>query len=536
MPTITIDGKEIEARDGQTVIEAAFENGIWIGHYCWHPGLSPEGNCRMCLVEVEKAPKLMPSCMTKVADGMVVQTEHTSAKVQVAQGDVMEFLLVDHPIDCPICDQVGECKLQDFYMQYDRRESLVPLETKLKKPKRVSFNEDIVYDGERCILCTRCVRFSREKFEEKAELGMINRGAISYIATGEGGEMTSNYAMNVIDICPVGALTSKHFRFRKRVFYMSSAKSVCSGCSRGCNIWSDYHHDEVFRFRPRENRQINEWWMCDHGRKSSSRINAEGRALAPLLRDGDGKPSVSSWEQSIARAADELKAIAKEHGNAAVAAVGSPHASTEENWLLKQLFAAAFPGAPVAFPAEDHYHEGKGDKWLFTADKSPNAAAGKALGFGASVEQVIAGIEQGKIKGLLVLGEDLLHASEKHPDLADRFSKATDKLSWLVSVSPFLHGTARRADAVLAAAYYLESTGTFINVDKRVQRFERSVRPAADARTAVEIFGLLAKRLGTSLPVEGGAAGVFNELAKQEKTFSGLNWESIGDQGAPLPS
>lgn len=534
MTKITIDGKEFQAADGKTVIQVGFDNGIFIPHYCWHPGLSPEGNCRMCLVEIEKAPKLMPSCMMAVADGMVVKTEKTSEKVKAAQKDVMEFLLVDHPIDCPICDQAGECKLQDFYMGYDAQPSRVPLDAKLHKPKRTSFSDQIVYDAERCILCTRCVRFCNE-VTKTGELGMFNRGAVSSIGLQEGRQLSSEYQGNLADICPVGALTHQDFRFKKRVWFLSSSKSVCAGCSKGCNIEIDYDEEQVFRYRPRFNADVNQYWMCDEGRLSYKSVHAEGRALVPCLRRGAEKPERSDWKTALERTASVLALLSKQGGSASVAAVGSPLASTEENYLLKRLWNAAFPGAPVAFPPETLYHEGKGDKLLKTPDKSPNASAGKALGILAtSLDSIISGIEQGRVKGLYLLAGDLLERRGAHAALADRLEKAIPKLSWLAVQSPFLHATARLAHAVLPSAHFAECEGTFINTDHRVQRFSRSIPPPVEARPGIDILRDLALHLGQDLPA-GGAAHVFDHLAASEKAFQGLSWKNLGDQGASLP-
>ncbi len=533
MPKITIDGKEIEAREGQSVIEVAHQNGISIGHYCWHPGLSPEGNCRMCLVEVEKAPKLMPSCMTQVAEGMVVRTEHASQKVRDAQKDVMEFLLVDHPIDCPICDQAGECKLQDYYMKYDKQPSHVPLETKIKKEKRVHFSDQVTYDTERCILCTRCVRFCREVGGQE-ELGMFNRGAVSFIGL-QSGELQSPYQGNIVDICPVGALTNTDFRFRKRVWFMSSSKSLCAGCSRGCNILTDYDKEEVFRYRPRENPDVNKWWMCDEGRLSYKHIHAEGRALVPLLRQGGEAAEKTGWDKAFSRTAEIFQLLHKRHGTEAIAAIGSPLASLEENYLLKKLFNDCFPGSPVSFPSEKLYHQGQGDKFLITADKSPNALAGSLLGL-SSLDTVFDGIESGKIKALYVLGDDFLKDRPGAPKVAERAEKLFPKLSWLICQTPYLHKTTRLAHAVFAGSVHAETTGTFVNVDRRAQRFFQAIRPPAQAREGIKILRDFGTLLGAELPNAENPAVLFDSMAAQEKSLGGLSWNALGDRGMPLPS
>lgn len=527
MPKLTIDGREIEVAPGTSVIRACHDNGIDIPHYCYHPGLSPEGNCRLCLVEIEKMPKLAPSCTTVAGEGMVVRTN--TDKVKKARADVMEFLLVDHPIDCPICDQVGECKLQDYYMEHDRRPSHVPLEQKVLKPKRVHFSDHVVYDAERCILCTRCVRFCRE-VSQTNELGMFNRGAVSLISLTEGRTLDNAYSMNVVDACPVGALTSADFRFKKRVYFMKTTPSVCNGCSRGCNIHIDWENERLFRYRPRANAAVNKFWMCDEGRLSVTNQQAEGRLLRPKAKSGDElKPF--PWSRIVDRIADALKNA----GNGGTAILLSAQATTEENFLWKELVAGRYPDTRVAFTPAGFYDRGKADNLLITADKSPNLAAGDALGLrsGASVESVIADLEAGKIKTLIILDDD--YASERNPNnkLATRFRDAARKAAEVIAVSPFENETTRLATVVVSKAGFAETSGTFINVDRRVQRVIRSVPPPAEALEGIEIVARLAVAMGAEVPALN-AQTAFDLLSRKVKAFAGMTWEGLGDQGANL--
>ncbi|MGH7832986.1 MAG: 2Fe-2S iron-sulfur cluster-binding protein, partial [Candidatus Binatia bacterium] len=256
---ITIDGREITTAKGKTVILAAAEAGIAIPHYCYHPKLSIAGNCRMCLVEIEKMPKLQIACNTQVSEGMAVITQ--SSKVLQARQAVMEFLLINHPLDCPICDQAGECWLQDYYMKHDLSPSRM-LERKEHQPKREVFGPNVVFDGERCIKCTRCVRFLQE-ITRTEELTVLNRSDHATIALFPGEVLDNPLSANVNDICPVGALTDRDFRFKVRVWYLSSTPSICPGCSTGCNIKIETYQNRIARFKPRVNEEVNSHWLCD---------------------------------------------------------------------------------------------------------------------------------------------------------------------------------------------------------------------------------------------------------------------------------
>ncbi|NWF90892.1 MAG: (2Fe-2S)-binding protein, partial [Ignavibacteriaceae bacterium] len=262
MPKFILDGIEIKFTQGQTIIEAAKAHGIDIPHFCWHPSLSVSGNCRMCLVEVEKMPKLVIACSTLASEGMVVHSQ--SQKTIEARNAVMEFFLINHPLDCPICDEAGECKLQDYAYQHSKGESRF-IDEKNHKDKRVPLGPFVMFDAERCISCSRCIRFCDE-IAKDPELTFIKRGDRVTIVTYPGEELDNPYSLNTTDICPVGALTNRDFRFQARVWDMSATKSICFGCSRGCNseIW--VRNNEVLRITPRYNEEVNSYWMCDYGR------------------------------------------------------------------------------------------------------------------------------------------------------------------------------------------------------------------------------------------------------------------------------
>src|SRR5687768_1932392 len=328
MPTITIDGKSIECQSGRTIIEVALENGIDIPHFCYHPALSVSGNCRMCLVEIEKLPKLAIACSTLVADGQVIHSiNERSVK---ARETVMEFLLINHPLDCPICDEAGQCKLQDYAFQHGSGESRFD-EAKVRKDKRVPLGPEVLFDAERCISCSRCIRFSDE-IAEQPVLTFVNRGDHVTIETFPGQELDNPYAMNVIDVCPVGALTSRDFRFRARVWDMSFNDSICPECARGCNMQAGVRNNEILRLEPRTNMKVNEYWMCDPGRLGEYRYVNENRVERPLVKR-DGVQYETGWDEALGEGARMLRGIKPNE----IAFIGSPFMSCEENYTLAKF-------------------------------------------------------------------------------------------------------------------------------------------------------------------------------------------------------
>src|SRR2546423_2205930 len=284
MPKFILNDQEVEAQPGQTIIQAAEDHGVEHPKYCYASGLPIDGNCRMCLVEVEKMPKLPPACTTVVSEGMVVRS--ANERVKTAVRGVLEFLLINHPIDCPVCDQAGECKLQDYYMDYDEAPSRFPLAEKNRKGKALDVGSDVMLDQERCILCARCTRFFDE-VTKTSELAIYERGDHCEIELAPGKVLDNPYSGNVVDICPVGALTSRDFRFRARVWYLERADSVCGACANGCNIEIYHREGRIYRFQPRRNLAVNQYWMCDAGRLSYRDLQGEGRLTRPLVRRHD---------------------------------------------------------------------------------------------------------------------------------------------------------------------------------------------------------------------------------------------------------
>ncbi len=390
MPKIIIDGQSIVAKQGQTIIEAALDHGITIPHFCWHPALSVAGNCRMCLVQVGNQkkdsegalqfmadgqpdvawiPKMQIACATPVADGMVVDT--AGKRTVDAQEAIMEFLLVNHPLDCPICDEAGQCKLQEYAFRHSRGKSRFDDE-KVHKPKRVQLGPQIMFDGERCISCSRCIRFADEVAHQPV-LTFVQRGDKVTIETFPGTTFDSPYSMNVIDICPVGALTSIDFRFRARVWEMSFTDSVCPGCARGCNIKIGVMNNEVLRVEPRTNMHVNTYWMCDYGRLTTPAAINDNRTDGPMIRR-DGQLQSASWEEATAHAAAILKAARPQD----VVVLGSAHASNEDNYALAQLASKVIKTANVDFIK--HIDATFGDSQLRVPETAPNAIGAHAVG------------------------------------------------------------------------------------------------------------------------------------------------------------
>lgn len=550
MPKIVIDGKELEFRQGQTVIEIAADNGIDIPHFCWHPCLTISGNCRMCLVEIEKMPKLAISCSTVAADGMVVHTQ--SEKSIQARSAVMEFFLINHPLDCPICDEAGECKLQDYAYSHSVGESRFT-EPKNHKEKRVPLGPNVMFDGERCISCSRCIRFCEDIVGEK-QLTFVQRGDRVTIVTYPGKSLDNAYSLNVTDICPVGALTNRDFRFKSRVWEMSATKSVCTGCSRGCNIDIWVRNNEVLRLTPRFNAEVNNYWMCDNGRLNTFKyINSEDRIEGPYLRR-EGNLIKTGWDEAIAFAVSELKSFGKDE----IAFIGSAYATNEDNYIFAKFAKTVFGNKNVDFMR--HIEPGNCDKLLVNEDKTPNSLGAQLVGIqpvknGLNFDAIINGIKEGKIKALYILEDDIIGA---RPELESLLAK----LDLLIVHATNLNKTTALAELVLPASSYAEKHGSFVNSEGRVQRirtavttedFDRSLDGLAqsrldkfgtrfdswasnkkrDSRSSWRIIAAMANALGYKIKYTMSEE-VFEEIASNIPEFSGLNYDSLGTTGVKI--
>ena len=529
--TLTIDGQKIQAPKGTMLIEAARTVGIRIPHYCFHGGLPVVGSCRMCLVEIEKNPKLQPSCATPVAEGMVVRTQ--TPQTLSNRRSVLEFLLADHPLDCPVCDQAGECGLQNYYMEHGLYNTRFN-ENKTKRKKATPIGRYIILDQERCILCTRCVRFTRE-ISKTSELGVLNRGHHSAIDVMPGFELNNRYSGNLADVCPVGALTDRDFRFKCRVWFLGSAPSICPGCSRGCNIEIHfnerfnprYHDQRVHRLKPRFNEAVNGHWLCDEGRYAYPAIDAPSRLKAPQLKQGDAYRD-ASWSDAIREVAGSLKQVLATHGPQGVALLVSPQMSNEELFLARSIFGdqLGIKNIESRIPSRDEVYS---DDFLITADKNPNTRGAAVLcSPGPGVEALLQECAEGRIHFLYILQHDLTRGFD--PEYIDR---ALAKVECVVFQGAWVQPTADLADIRLPAAVYAEKEGTFTNLQGRVQRFQPAVLPLGESLPDLDIFCRLASELGFSVP-GANARGVFEEIGRTVAAFAGMTWQSVGSGGQLL--
>jgi len=503
MPTFKLDGQEIPFEPGETIIQAARRAGIEIPHYCWHPGLSVAANCRMCLVEIgpppgrkpmmldvlgwsadagdyvaEQKPKLQPACQAAAADGMEVKS-NTSEHVLRARSAVQELLLLNHPVDCPICDQAGECKLQDYWLEHQASKKRMHDEP-VHKPKAVPFGPTIVYDAERCVLCTRCVRFSEEVAKDPV-LSVRERGNLNEIVVAPGRELDHDYTLMTEFVCPVGALTARDFRFKARVWFLRSADTVCTGCATGCNALADFdpRHQKVYRYRPRENEKVNGYWMCDEGMLDYRRIH-EGRVLEARY-----KGKATELTTAVKRAAKVLAEASADR----LAVVLSAQHSNEDNYALLTL-ARDYLGAGELYLAAKP--DGEGDEILRHADKNPNRAGVVGLCTSSPphpVAELVDKVKDGSVTHILALG------IEAEAEVTASLVGHTHVVALATHESAALEG----ARVVLPASSWAESEGTFVNANELAQRSGRVVRPLGASEPAWRLVSLLARAMGHEL-------------------------------------
>ncbi|NOJ94992.1 ferredoxin [Corallococcus sp. CA049B] len=530
--TAVIDGREVVVKPGTNMIEAAKSVGSEIPYYCYHPRLSIAANCRICLIEASNAPKLVPACQTPMAEGQVIKT--TTPKVKEQQRAVMEFLLLNHPVDCSICDQAGECKLQDYYMKYDYKPSRLE-GTKALKHKRKVLGPRVVLDQERCIICTRCVRFMNE-IPKEPQLGVFGRGSHERIDVFPGNELDSNYSLNTVDVCPVGALLSRDFRFKARSWFLSATPSVCTGCSRGCTISADWMSQDTYRYRPRENEAINKSWMCDQGRLSYKDLNV-GRVLSARVGRGLQAPGtvqpVLTRKDAALGAAKALKPLA---GSKQLAVLASPLASNED--LLAGLtFAKTVLGVTSVFVGGRP--QGKADHYLMTADKNPNrqglALIAKGLGLSLKgFEELTPAIKAGQVKALYALGTEV-------PTDAAAFAEVVASLEVFVAQAQNESPVTAQATVLLPASAHIEDEGTFTQQDGITQRFRKAYPSKGDAVPHWKWATELTRELGGE-SAAASARDVWRALSGQVSEFAEFNWDKASPPDRekpginPLPS
>jgi NADH-quinone oxidoreductase subunit G len=532
MPTLTINQQIITVPDGTTIIQAAENLGIEIPRYCYHPGLSVAGSCRMCLVEIEKMPKLQPACNTRVSEGMVVTTN--SDKVKKAVSGVLEFLLVNHPLDCPVCDQAGECYLQEYYMKFGLYDSRMD-EDKIKRHKAETIGPHVILDTERCILCSRCVRFVRE-VSKSHEIGILNRGASSEIRLLPGKILDNPYSGNVVDICPVGALLDRDFRFQCRVWYLTKTPSLCPGCSRGCNVTIHVnpqrpHHAEgrrVVRLKPRFNAEVNRWWMCDEGRYGYKFIDDPSRLIQPEIRK-DGNLTEISWNEALGLLSQKLiYALKSERG--VVLVLISAQLTNEDLFVVRKFLGEDLGIPRIDFRVPDKNPKSE-DAFLIRADKNPNTEGARVIlgdEGGFDFPDFFESASEQTFSLLYLIGQDLV-TKLGEPEARGLLAHA----DFVVYQGSNANPTSRLADLLLPAATYAETKGTFTNFQGRVQRIHQAVDPLGGSLPNWQIVQNLALLMGKPYSYSGAEA-IFAELTAWVAEFEGLNYEKIGEGGTPL--
>lgn len=455
MVKLSVNGQEVEVEAGKNLIDAVGAVGIEIPHLCYHPALGADGNCRMCLVGIEDGrPPLVPACKTPAAEGMKVQLD--AEHIKKIQRDVMELELINHPTDCPICDQAGECALQDYYQKYDGQESRMTV-PQVKKSKKLDFGCGVIHDQERCILCARCVRFTRQ-ITKTGELGIVNRTDYARVTTFPGRPLDNRYALNVVDLCPVGAMTSSDFRFKQRVWFLSRSKGICHGCSKGCNIFIDhnkekYKDDIIYRFRPRLNDQVNGYFMCDEGRMTYKKENQDRLTVA----------KVNNADSIISSAVDALKNAISSSKNAVF--LVSPNCSLEQMFTIKKL--GEVQGVTVSGFSDGYIKQGDGDDFLIQDDKSANRAGLELLGIDTTKEAFESAMKDADL--LVNFNSDLGNSY----DAGSLDALLTNCKFALVSATQ--DALTDKAEIVVPVASYSEYSGSVINADNILQMFNKAV-------------------------------------------------------------
>jgi NADH-quinone oxidoreductase subunit G len=484
----TINGVEVQVKPGTTIIQAMTENAQRIAHYCWHPGLSIAGVCRLCMVEVEGNPRVQIACNTTVTEGMKIN--NTSEKVKDAVKWGLDFHLINHPLDCPICDQAGECGLQDQYMEYGKYDPEMA-EKKQKKHKVVDLGPTVVLDSERCILCSRCVRFTDE-VSKTNELGIFNRGDHAEIGTHDGKRLDNKYSLNTVDICPVGALTSKDFRFKQRVWYLKESDTVCNGCSTGCNVKVYFNKEGMFRVKPKHNPEVNGYWMCDEGRNVYKFANKENRLLKGL------KYTKGSWlpETSAGAAAKETAEALKSVNADELALVLTGQNTLEEYEALVGAFVNKF-GTKNIFHWWSHEQQAEEfDGLLIRGDKNPNTAGLKQVlakyGISTKWSELESAVKSKKIKHLMVIGPEVLSNYSDLSQKVELFSQAENLYyAGSAKVEALIKSTTSNHLTMIPLKSFVEKDGTFVNYAGKSQAFKKATVIVSEALTGVELAHLL---------------------------------------------
>jgi NADH-quinone oxidoreductase subunit G len=512
MPSITVDGKTIEATQGQMILQACLDSGMALPHYCYHPGLSIPANCRICLVEVEGLPRLVPSCQTPIRDGMVVHANSTKAIAN--QKQVMEYLLINHPLDCPVCDQAGECSLQDYSYEYGRSQSRFE-EDKAKKPKK-DVGDNIYLYADRCIMCTRCVRFTRE-VSGTSELFVEGRGHREMISIFPGQPINNKLSGNVVDLCPVGALLDKDFLFKQRVWLLKQAPSISPADSGGENIFVEYNEGVVYRIKPRYNAEVNQWWISDDTRYSHKPLRDEKR-LKVARKSEHGTPVSTTFGDALNTAVTDLRAIVSQNGVGSLFGLLSPMMSCEEAWLFGQAIRSIDPQAmlalgPVPTSGEDEtFKNPQTGKLTFTikAEKVPNAAGVRRMleklgGPQTSWDDLVSNgrSEIRSLKGGWIVGGYLSNWIPR--DMPEIFRQSGNR--YLVVQDILANSLTNTAAVVLPSAAWAEKDGTWENFAGKMQAFTAAVPPPEGTRRENDVYYSILGRSGIA-----NVAGIRAEL------------------------
>lgn len=486
---ITLNGKEIEVEAGKNLVDVAEENGVEIPHYCYHPGLSVAGQCRMCYVEQEGNPKLQVACNMKTSEGLKVITN--SPKVEDAVKWSLEFHLINHPIDCPICDQAGECGLQQYYMKHGQYKSEM-FEDKENKPKAIEIGDHVMLDKERCILCTRCVRYTRE-ISKTNELGIFNRGDRSVIGTVDDKPLTGNYQVNVVDICPVGALTSKDFRFEQRVWFLDEAESICDGCSKGCNV--NVHHKKgkhIYRLKPRYNEAVNSYWMCDKGRYTYKDANFD-RRLTHAKLGGVDLPyieAITSW-------ASDLKALVATERTDEIGVWLTPHQTSEELSAIFDTFGEKLRTTKFYSEGIEALVQGDQavDNFLLRSDPYPNSRGFLKIAKEKKIkvqglDDLVKALEKGTLSHLVIISPE----GERQLPFLGRMAQVIKPSHFVVLISPQKTAMDMFSSALaLPSLSHYEKTGTMINHADLPQKLSGGFRMFKEAHSVQEILSDLSE-------------------------------------------
>jgi len=511
MVKLTIDGREMEFAEGTSLFDACREaRGEALPHFCYHPDLPIAGVCRLCQVEIEGMPKLTIACNTTVREGMVVHTR--SEKVRKASRQILEMHLINHPVDCPICDQAGECGLQNQYMTYGLYESSVTREEKVNKAKAQVIGPHVILDKERCVLCSRCVRFC-DHVTGTSELGIFNRGDRAEIGIAPGRALSNNYSLNTVDLCPVGALTSRDFRFKKRVWLLRSTPSVCPGCATGCNVRVDHEADRIYRLKPRYNPEVNGRWMCDLGRLAYRQVHAETRLCEPLIA-ADGAQAAVDWPTLWSR----LDGLGR--GGLAMAYPGQ----TLEELTLFAALGRALCGDDRVCGGPAEAGRGEGDELLLSADRASNRSALGWLDLAEPPAVDLAARVEGTV---LVYGGDPV---ADVPGFAAAAAGAT-----LVYLGTHRNATSAAAQIVVPMSAWAEKDGLFANKDGRLQQLRRAVARPGQAREDWRFLADWLGRLDDDAP-PAGLPQLRRLVSETVPALAGLDLNALPAAGAaPSP-